>query len=160
MRIERLCTSEWSTKAAAHPNSTAHCQDVCVTVWILLIQRGGRGGRIDTIENTTYRWGVSHAVYIFYFINDTWCWMSLKMIPDISLPDKLLRRRTWTCWALQHRYWQCEQTGPEWRGWIKSNYVMKTKKCTTDAVPSFIRVHPPLCLQASHCPEQESDPGL
>lgn len=55
MRIERLCTSEWSTKAAAHPNSTAHCQDVCVTVWILLIQRGGRGGRIDTIENTTYR---------------------------------------------------------------------------------------------------------
>lgn len=47
---KRLCTSKWSTKAAAHPNSTAHCQDVCITVWILLIQRGGRGDRIDTVE--------------------------------------------------------------------------------------------------------------
>lgn len=39
-----LRTSKWSSKAAAHPNSTAHCQDVCVTVWILLIQRGRGGG--------------------------------------------------------------------------------------------------------------------
>ena len=42
---KRLRTSEWSTKTAAHSHSTAHCQDVCITVWILLIQRGrGRGG--------------------------------------------------------------------------------------------------------------------
>ena len=47
---KRLCTSKWSTKAAAYPDSTAHGQDVCVTVWILLIQRGGRGESIETVE--------------------------------------------------------------------------------------------------------------
>lgn len=50
MKGKRLYTSKWSTKAAAHPDSTAHCEDVCVTVWILLIRRGGRGDRVETIE--------------------------------------------------------------------------------------------------------------
>lgn len=48
---EHRCTSEWSTKAAAHPNSTANRQDVCVTVRILLIQRG-KGVSMETILET------------------------------------------------------------------------------------------------------------
>ncbi len=50
---KKLFTSKWSTKAAAHSDSTAHCQDVGITVWVLLIQRGEGGGSIDMIENTT-----------------------------------------------------------------------------------------------------------
>lgn len=38
--LKKLHTSKRRAKAAAHPDSTAHCQDVCVTVRILLIQRG------------------------------------------------------------------------------------------------------------------------
>ncbi len=120
-------TSKWSTKAAAHPNSTAHCQDVCITVWILLIQRGGRGDRIDTIEKQHI-----NEDYLIKYIIMLKSWMQIKMFPDISIPDKLLKRRTWTCWEPQHRYWQCEQTGPEWRRTgqgtgnrkIKFNYVI------------------------------------
>lgn len=44
---KRMCTSKRSTEAAAHPDSTTDRQDVCVTVWILLIQRGG-GVSIET----------------------------------------------------------------------------------------------------------------
>lgn len=79
-----LCTSKWSTEAAAHPDRTADCQDVCVTVWILLIQRGGRGDSIDTREkqHIDEEYLLQYTVHVFY------------LFPDISLPDKLLRRRT------------------------------------------------------------------
>jgi len=61
----RSCTSKWSTKAAAHPNCTAHCQDVCITVWILLIQRGGRQ-HWNSVEVTQWR-GISHAAHILNY---------------------------------------------------------------------------------------------
>lgn len=108
----RLCTSKWSPKAAAHPDSTAHCQDVGVTVWILLIQRGGRGGRIERTE----RWYIDEYTYSTHciIITGNSC-LNIQYVLNISLPE-LLKRRTWTCWERQHRYWRCGQTGPE-RTW-------------------------------------------